>query len=133
MTTSLNPYIGFNGDARAAMEHYRDVFGGSLELRTFAEFGQTDESVADLIMHSVLATPSGLTLMGADQPGRYQPGGNVSVIVSGDDEAALRGYWEGLSAGATVIVPLEPQMWGDIFGMCTDPFGVTWQVNISAP
>lgn len=132
MTTTLNPYIGFDGDCRAAMQRYRDVLGGDLQLRTFAEFGQTGADVADLIMHSVLTTPDGLTLMGADQPGRYQPGGSVSVILSGDDEGKLRGYWDGLSEGATIVVPLSAQMWGDTFGMCVDPHGVTWQINISA-
>ena len=27
-------------------------------------------------------------------------------------------------------MPLEKQMWGDEFGMCVDPFGVAWMVNI---
>jgi PhnB protein len=30
-------------------------------------------------------------------------------------------------------VPLEKQMWGDEFGMCTDRFGIAWMVNISQP
>ena len=32
-----------------------------------------------------------------------------------------------------MIVPLEKQMWGDEFGMCTDKFGVPWMVNIVQP
>jgi PhnB protein len=52
------------------------------------------------------------------------------VSLSGDD-AALRGYWERLSDGGVVAVPLERQMWGDEFGMCVDRFGITWMVNIS--
>ena len=28
-------------------------------------------------------------------------------------------------------MPLEKQMWGDEFGMCTDQFGSTWMVNIA--
>ena len=28
-------------------------------------------------------------------------------------------------------MPLEKQMWGDEFGMCTDRFGVQWMVNIA--
>ena len=31
-----------------------------------------------------------------------------------------------------MTVPLEKQMWGDEFGMCTDRFGITWMVNIAA-
>lgn len=128
----LNPYIGFDGDARAALGRYRDILGGELDLRTFAEFGQTEGGIGDLIMHGVLTTPDGITLMGSDQPGRYQPGARISVIVSGSDEARLREVWDGLSEGSQVVVPLSQQMWGDSYGMCIDPYGVTWQVNIAA-
>ena len=30
-------------------------------------------------------------------------------------------------------MPLEPQMWGDIFGMVIDKFGTAWMVNIAGP
>jgi PhnB protein len=63
----------------------------------------------------------------------YQPITGASVSLSGDDTAALRGYWEQLSASGTVRMPLEKQAWGDEFGMCTDQFGVPWMVNISQP
>ena len=29
------------------------------------------------------------------------------------------------------MMPLEKQMWGDEYGMCTDKFGVAWMVNIA--
>jgi PhnB protein len=63
----------------------------------------------------------------------FTPGDNVSVSLSGDDDAELRGYWEKLSDGGTVTVPLEHAPWGDTFGMCTDKFGVAWLVNIAGP
>ncbi len=49
----------------------------------------------------------------------------------GEDDTELRGYWDGLSGSGTVSVPLEKQMWGDVFGVCTDSFGITWMVDIS--
>jgi PhnB protein len=27
-------------------------------------------------------------------------------------------------------MPFEKQMWGDLFGMCTDKFGVPWMVDV---
>ena len=71
--------------------------------------------------------------MGADTPPgmEHNPGDNIAVSLSGDDGDELRGYWEKLSDGGTVTVPLEKQMWGDEFGMCTDRFGIAWMVNIS--
>ncbi|MFE7031467.1 VOC family protein [Streptomyces sp. NPDC057621] len=132
MASRLNPYISFDGDARPAMEFYKEVFGGTLALNTFGEAGSPGIPEADQIMHAMLETPSGFTLMAADTPPgmEYRPGGNFSVSLSGDDESELRGYWEKLSAGGTVMVPLEKQMWGDVFGMCTDRFGIPWMVNI---
>lgn len=135
MASRLNPYISFNGDARQAMQFYEHVFGGNLTMSTFGEFGAQDSPDADKIMHAMLETPSGFTLMGADTPAGtdYRPGTNISVSVSGDDADELHGYWEKLSDGGTVTVPLEKQMWGDEFGMCVDRFGVAWMVNIAQP
>jgi PhnB protein len=131
MASTLNPYLTFAGNARSAMEFYQSVFGGELSVMTFGDYGTEGEG-ADGIMHANLSTPSGFTLMGADTPPgeSYQPGQNISISISGDEGDAMRGYWEKLSEGGTVTVPLEKQMWGDEFGACTDRFGVPWMVNI---
>ena len=73
--------------------------------------------------------------MGADTPPGMErdSGSNITISLSGDDGDELRGYWEKLSEGGTVSVPLEKQMWGDEFGQCTDKFGVNWMVNIGQP
>ncbi len=39
---ALSPYLSFRGDARAALEFYQDVFGGTLDLTTFGEYGVPD-------------------------------------------------------------------------------------------
>ena len=134
MTSRLNPYISFQDDARDAMEFYRGVFGGNLTMNTFGEFGApAGTPAADKIMHAMLETDSGFTLMASDTPEgmEYRPGRNISVSLSGDDEQELRGYWEKLADGGTVEVPLEKQMWGDSFGSCVDRFGIGWMVNIA--
>jgi PhnB protein len=133
MASRLNPYISFRDNAREALEFYKSVFGGALNMNTFGEYGDKSAPEADKIMHGQLETDSGYTLMVADTPPgmEYNPGTNIAVSLSGDDADELRGYWEKLSAGGTVSVPLEKQMWGDEFGMCTDQFGIGWLVNIS--
>lgn len=135
MASRLNPYISFAGDARPAMEFYKEVFGGTLVVHTFGEYGPPGSEGADQIMHGMLDTDSGFTLMGADTPPgmEHNPGTNVVVSLSGDAADELRGYWEKLSAGGTVSVPLEMQMWGDEFGACVDRFGISWMVNITQP
>jgi PhnB protein len=133
MASTLNPYLSFRDDARAAMEFYQAALGGELTISTFGEFGDADAPEANLVMHSQLTTPSGFTLMGSDTPPgmQFEEGGRFSISLSGDNEAELRGYFDKLSEGGTVTMPLEKQMWGDVFGMVTDPFGVGWMVNIA--
>ena len=133
----LNPYLAFRDNARAAMEFYHSVFGGDLTVNTFADFHASEEpDEDDLVMHAQLETPSGFTLMASDTPRRmdYAPGTSVSISISGSkpDDAALRGYWERLSEGGTVTMPLETAMWGDVFGMLTDQFGTDWMVSIGS-
>ncbi|ONI86812.1 hypothetical protein ALI22I_24790 [Saccharothrix sp. ALI-22-I] len=134
MTSRLNPYISFPGNAREAMEFYESVFGGTLQANTFGEYGDPDAPEAQKIMHSQLETPSGYTLMGADTPPGMSvtAGDNITISLSGDDADELRGYWDKLSDGGNITMPLEKQMWGDEFGACQDKFGISWMVNISA-
>jgi PhnB protein len=135
VTSRLNPYISFSDTARQALEFYRGVFGGELRLSTFGEAGAADGLDADKVMHGQLETPAGYTLMASDTPAGMDRtvGTNVSISLSGDDAEELRGYFSKLSDGGAVTMPLEKQMWGDEFGMCVDPFGIAWMVNISQP
>jgi|SoiMethySBSTD1v2_1073268.scaffolds.fasta_scaffold00228_4 PhnB protein len=132
----LNPYISFRDNARQALEFYRDVFGGNLNLNTFGQYGDANAPGADNIMHGQLDADNGMTLMAADTPPGMdfnEGGGNITISLSGDDEQQLRGYWDKLSEGGTVTMPFEKQMWGDLFGMCTDKFGVPWMVDAVQP
>jgi PhnB protein len=130
----LNPYIGFAGNARQAMEFYRDVFGGELTVNTYGESGMAAPGHEDKVMHAQLETPAGYTLMASDAPPGMEPSGgsDIQVSLSGDDDD-LRTYFAKLSEGGSVTMPLEKQMWGDEFGMLVDPFGVNWMVNVSQP
>ncbi len=133
----LNPYLCFEGNAREAMETYREIFGGKLDINTFGEFGAPEHegqpAPADGIMHAQLATDDGFTLMASDVPPGMDPWGNGAISLSGDEKDALTRYFEALSEGGQVQMPLERQMWGDVYGQCVDRFGVTWMVNISDP
>jgi PhnB protein len=132
VTSRLNPYINFSDKARQAMEFYRDVFGGELAINTFGEMGGAAPGDENKVMHAMLETPSGFTLMASDAPAgmTQDTGSTISISLSGDDPE-LRDYFQKLSQGGSVTMPLEKQMWGDEFGMLVDPFGVQWMVNVS--
>lgn len=134
MPSRLNPYLSFRDNAREAMEFYRSVFGGTLDVNTFEEFNASEDAgEGDKIMHAMLEAENGITLMAADTPNNmeFRPGNNVSMSLSGDDDAELSGYFEKLSEGGTIREPLAEAPWGDKFGMLTDRFGIEWMVNIA--
>ncbi len=135
MQSKLNPYISFEGNARGAMEFYKTVFGGKLDLSTFGESGMTEGVQPDGIMHAMLVADNGITLMAADTATgmrEYVAGTNMSISLSGDNEAELTDYYNKLVEGGKVEQPLTKAPWGDTFGMCIDKFGVFWMVNIAA-
>ncbi len=134
MTLLLNPHLSFRDDAREAMAFYQSVLGGQLTVSTFGDFHSFEDSAEqEKVMHAQLETGDGLVLMAADTPPgiEYKPQAGVSVALTGDDEARLRGFWEGLSEGGTVVMPFAPAPWGATFGMCVDRFGTTWMVNLA--
>jgi PhnB protein len=131
----LNPYLQFKDQARAAIEFYSTVFGGEPTVQTFAELGMSgDPSNDERIMHAQLVTPHGLVLMVSDVPDGvpYEPGSAISIALSGHDEPTLRGFYDALADGGTIIEPLEQAPWGDYFGACVDRFGTSWMVNIGS-
>jgi len=132
----LNPYLNFDGNARDALEFYKEVFGGELNVMTFGDMGATEHDgnpiPADGVMHGQLTTSEGFTLMASDHVegmGDVTPNGHISL--SGGESDLLHGYFDRLADGGTVDVPLEKAPWGDEFGQVKDRFGVNWLVNIA--
>lgn len=136
MALSLNPYINLRGTAREALEFYRSVLGGSLEIMDFSAFPDMGipEDEQSLVMHGQLETEDGFTLMVSDVPSTmpYEQPAGFSVSISGEDAAKLEGFWNGLGNGGTVVMPYEAPPWGGRFGMLKDRFGVDWMVSLNA-
>lgn len=135
--SNLTPYLHLRGTARAALEFYASVFGGEPEILTFAAGGMPDET-PDAVMHGFVRGANGFELMGSDVPDR--PGfesltdaGNITLSLSGTDEAELTGWYEALSDGGEVLSPLAKAPWGDSFAEFVDRFGIRWLINIAAP
>jgi PhnB protein len=134
MSSKLNPYLSFRDNAREAMEFYKAAFGGTLTISTFKEYHASQDPREDnLVMHSVLDSGNGIYFMAADTPSRmeFKPGTNMSMSLSGDNQAELTDWFNKLSKGGTVKEPLKKAPWGDTFGWLNDKFGITWMVNIA--
>lgn len=135
MKSRLSPYLNFRDNTREVMSFYQSVLGGKLAMNTFKEFNASqDPSEDNKIMHSMLETDNGMTIMAADVPNSMEltSGSNFSLTLSGENEEELTAFYNKLSAGGVIVEPLAKAPWGDSFGMFVDKFGVNWMVNISS-
>ncbi|WP_327104144.1 VOC family protein [Nonomuraea glycinis] len=134
MTVKSVTHLNFRGDARAALEFYRSVFGGDLAVVTYKDAGNVqDPAEADQVMWGQVVTDDGFHVMAYDVPARlpYDQGENSFFLsVRGETAQEITAYWEKLSAGATVVQPLAPAQWASLYGMLKDRFGVVWVMDV---
>lgn len=133
MKATLTPYLNFMGQTKAAMEFYHSVLGGELTIQTFKDAGfPHDPKDDDNVIHADLKNDT-LSFMASDGDEKHpvKMGNNIHMSIVGSDEEQLRGFFDKLSEGGTVDMPLDKQFWGDIYGQLTDKFGVHWMVNIT--
>lgn len=134
MTIQTTTHINFRGDARAALEFYHAALGGSITLITYGQMGATD--AADEIVWGQVETDAGFRVMAYDVPAAlpFSRGDDpFFVSIRGTEASEISELWDKLAAGSTVKVPLAPSEWAPLYGMLTDPFGITWVIDVAVP
>lgn len=137
---TVNPYLNFEGDCKAAFELYRSVFGGEFSyIGTFGEMPPQEgmpplpDSEKSKIMHVSLPINKETVLMGSDTSEAFGPkmitGNNISVSINTDSQKEADRLFKGLSEGGKITMPMEKTFWGAYFGMFTDRYGINWMVN----
>ena len=135
--TKITPYLSFDGDAHAAIEHYKTHLGAEVEgLMHFSDLkGHTFGPEAnDRVMHCTLKL-GGLDLMLSDVPPGVglTRGGGMSVTLEVDSAELLESAFAGLAEGGEVQMPLQDTFWGARFGQVRDKFGIAWMFNYPLP
>lgn len=136
MAIETTTHLNFRGNARAALSFYQHVFGGELVVATYADVGNPDPAIADLITWGQVKSAEGFHVMAYDvQPERpFDPGENaVFVSVRGTSPEEIRGYWDKLADGAITLFDLAPAAWSPLYGMLKDRFGVNWVLDVAVP
>lgn len=149
MGIATTTHLNFRGTAGQALEFYQSVFGGSLSMATYSDFGMPKEAPgADKIVFGQVETADGFRLMAYDIPGRDNADITETAGVTRRENGvtvtdrtffqSLRGQtleevakiWNSLADGAEIIEPLAASAWSPGFGMLTDRFGVTWVIDV---
>jgi PhnB protein len=136
----IDPYIIFNGNCETAFNHYKSVFG--TEFSMFSRYSDMPSQEGQelpgefksQIMHVELPMGKETVLMGSDAGPGAPPtvvGNNFSISISAGSKTRADHYFENLSEGGRVNMPMEKTFWGSYFGMCTDKFGINWMISFS--
>lgn len=134
---ALVAYRFFSNTCREAMTRYQEVFGGRLDLMTFADMppGEDegpDDIDPDLIMHAALVLDGEeLMLMASDDPtGDGDRARGVALHhTAGSIEDAER-IFDALAEGGTIEMPFEEVFWAKRFGSVVDRFGTSWMISV---
>ncbi|GAA1247140.1 PhnB protein [Microbacterium phyllosphaerae] len=127
--SGLTPYLLFPGNAAEALEHYRAVFGGDLQLLDYAAAGRHD-GPGDAVAHGQLSGP--VELAGADagaDDDAVQMSGMFLSLLGTADATTLTSWFDQLSSGGRVIDALQKRPWGDYDGTLIDRYGIRWLIG----
>lgn len=123
----LTPYLTV-GDAKQAIAFYERAFGAEELSRQATPDGSK-------LIHAALRLNGALLMLSDDFP--EMSGGKSSTPEAlGGTPVALhldlpdvQATWKrAVEAGATIVMPLAVQFWGDEFGVLQDPFGHRWSL-----
>jgi PhnB protein len=142
MTTTLTPYLSFNGKTREAYAFYEKALGAKIEsMLSYDDMpaaaqpsegcGDAGAPSGDGIMHACLALPGGAMMFAGDTPPGMPFEGikGVMLALQYDTEDEAHSAFNALAKGGQVTMPMAPSFWAKSFGMLTDRFGVSWAVN----
>lgn len=131
---NVNAYLQFAGNTEEVFTYYQSIFGGEPQFTRFGDMEGADqmpEEAKSGIANVQLPIGDGL-LMGSDVPeamGKVNVGNNIQVCVEAGSAEDAKKFFAGLSEGGKVAMPIDKVQWAELFGMCTDKFGINWMVN----
>jgi PhnB protein len=133
---AVQPYIGFPGNCREAIEFYKDALGAEvLFTQTVGESPMPEMGPAQNIMHCTMKVGESILMMSDDMSpeGPSATPGIISLTVALNDPVKAAAIFAKLADGGVVMMPLEKTYWAEAFGMLADRFGIRWMINCDAP
>lgn len=141
---SVIVYLNFDGNTEQAIDFYSQAFETSKVKKVrFGDFPQNPsyplpQDELDMIMESSVEFAGGVIMMSDILPsmkkitGELIKGNNILVSIIIEDKTLLQKYFDNLSDGGLIIMPLSNTPWSSCFGIVVDKFGITWKLNSDA-
>ncbi|MFC4598774.1 VOC family protein [Cohnella hongkongensis] len=137
-------YLNFDGIAEQAIEFYSEALKATeVKQVKFKDFPQNPayplpENELNMIMESSIEFAGGKIMMSDILPsmqavtGEVVKGNYMMISLVIEDKQKLEDYFNRLSVGGHVMMPLSETPWSSCFGMLVDKFGVSWKFNRDA-
>jgi predicted 3-demethylubiquinone-9 3-methyltransferase (glyoxalase superfamily) len=120
MSNPINPFLWFDGQARAVADFYAATF--------------PDAKILGGSPMVVSVEVGGLKLSLLDGGPQFKVNPSISFFYNCGTEAEIDRLWDALSRGGNVLMPLGTYPFAKKFGWIADRFGVNWQLIVpSAP
>lgn len=134
MKKTINPFLHFNGNCKEAIEYYRDIFNGEIEILMTASQANmlNDFPSKNSILHAVLNFYNGMIIMGADTKIGMETsfGNNNFIVINFESEAEIDRVYALFAKDAMEIKEeLHKVFWNAKYAEFVDKFGVCWMFN----
>jgi PhnB protein len=124
---ALSPHLVVD-DAAAAIDFYVNAFGAEEVMRLPRPDGK--------LVHASVRINSFLVMLNDAFP-EMSDGKSMTPTSLGGTPVTIHltvpdvdaSFQRAVDAGATVVMPLDDQFWGDRYGMVRDPFGHQWSLG----
>ena len=133
---TFDVFINFDGDCRAAIDFYADVFKLDLPDHIMT-YGQAPgfsgpEADKDRIIYTTLPI-FGCNVMLSDCPSGsgFVKGTNIALTLGTSDADEIKRIYAALCDGGFPIMELGKTFFSELYGMVKDKFGITWQLSLT--
>ena len=131
------PHLVFNGQCEAAFRFYERCLGGRIVVMlTWADSpmaGDAPEGFGGKILHATLTVGDNM-LAGSDSlPGQYQQPQGFHILVGIGAPVEAERIFNALAENGTIAMPFQKTFWAAGFGVLTDQFGISWEINSEQP
>lgn len=136
MTLRLIPYLIMDGNSKEAIHFYEQALDAKiLFYQTFGEMPENPEfplpeEAKDRVSHAMIRVGESDLMFSDTSPGQpHQSGSQITICISTDDKEKATRIYEALKQDGQVNMPLQETFFSPAYGIVTDKFGVTFQIN----
>jgi len=114
MNNSIYPCLTLKGKVAEAADFYIDTFG--------------DGKIAETSPFVIILELSGQKLMLLNDGPSSKPNAAISFMVINETAEETERYWNKLTEGGKIFMPLDSYPWSLKYGWIEDKYGVSWQL-----